>query len=90
MSETNAETSPIDRIVIRNPHPQIDSWVTNNHTLWQFWKIVVIREDWEGQNKTREEAVALREYYEGRYEMALKFRDFVNQKTMSYKTMTLF
>lgn len=33
-------------------------------------------------NKYHEEIIALCNYYEGCYDMALKFRDFINQKTV--------
>ena len=56
---------------------QIDSWVNNNHLLWQFWQQVVYDGTWGFQDKTEEEAKNLDNYYEGCYDMALNARELI-------------
>lgn len=69
-------------ITIKNPEAQIEAWINTNDSLSAFWEEVILREDWKGLNKTKEQATALKEYFEGRLDMALEFRDFINQKTI--------
>ena len=71
---------PNDKVVMCNPEPQIAAWIKNNKNQWEFWEEVLRRETWSGLNKTKEQVENLVGYFEGSYDMALKVRDFVNQK----------
>lgn len=75
----------METITIVNPEPQIKAWISSSEILFEHWQEVVRREDWGDQNKTREQAIALREFYEGQLTMALNFRDFISQKTINQK-----
>lgn len=58
---------------------QVKAWIDNNKQLWEFWDTVVKCEQYELQNKTLEEAIALANYYEGRYDMACNFMSILEE-----------
>lgn len=59
---------------------QVKAWIDNNKALMVFWQTVVTNESHHLQNKTREEAIALANYYEGRYDMACNFMEILEEE----------
>lgn len=73
---------PMDVVVCTKPL-QVKAWINNNKLLWEFWQRVVAEENYGLQNKTREEAVALLNYYQGRYDIACDFNSILEVKNES-------
>ena len=59
---------------------QVKAWINNNHQQWEFWKTVVAMGTYAPLNKTKEQAEALANYYEGRYDMACNFREILENE----------
>jgi hypothetical protein len=45
----------------------------------QFWQITVLNETYLSLGKTKEEAEALANYYEGKYDMAIQFTEILQE-----------
>lgn len=59
---------------------QVKAWIDDNRNLWEFWQTVVDKDTHEMNGKTKLEAVALANYYEGRYDMACNFKMILEEK----------
>lgn len=59
---------------------QVKAWIDNNKSLWEFWQTVVDKDTHEMNGKTKLEAIALANYYEGRYDMACNFKMILEEK----------
>ena len=65
---------------LRDPTPQIKSWIDNNEQLWKFWERTAECPGLCGlQNKTQAEAKELSAYYKGRFDLALGFEQFFKE-----------
>jgi len=75
--------SALKHLVMRDPSAQIKAWINDSYEQWQFWLTVVSAENYDGLDKTKEQAENLVGYYEGQYDLACDVRDFVSQQTVS-------
>lgn len=59
---------------------QVKAWIADCHSIMQFWQITVLNETYLSLGKTKEEAEALANYYEGKYDMAVQFTEILEEK----------
>ena len=57
---------------------QVRAWINDNLQQWKFWQQVLSEESYKALGKTREQALALCNYFEGRYDMACNFRQILS------------
>lgn len=80
-----AENGRLERIIaqhkiIRDPNPQIDSWIRGNQGLQEFWERVLTDKTFGGLNRTEKECADAIGYFKGSMDMAIKFRDLIEDK----------
>lgn len=65
--------------------PQVKAWINNSKEQWDFWQVVVARGGCEGLNKTEAKARELASYFEGKYDSACNFRDWLAMRESKSK-----
>lgn len=58
-------------------HEIIDKVIKDAIANWDKWGGIVHEELWLEHNKTKEEAIHIREWCEGQYDMAIKIRGLI-------------